>query len=67
MLCDFDSEWSEVEEMIGEIKADIAGEEEENFLTQVLVYFGTLGLVFYNRFKESQILKDIYKDLPPSF
>lgn len=46
----YDSDWSEVEELV-EKKEE--SDVDEAFILDILSEYGTLGLVFYNRFKET--------------
>jgi hypothetical protein len=64
---DYDSEWSEVEEMIEEIKDEESmsiASIKEVFYKEILNNYGTFGLVFYRRISSSKFWKDMLKDLP---
>jgi len=54
-LCNYDSDWSEIEDLIEGLPDDDP-DEEDDFLTSLLNNYGTLGLVFYSRFRDAKLV-----------
>lgn len=56
-IYNYDSDWSEVEDLIDGMDTDTA-DIEETLLNKIVKDFGTLALVFYHRLKESKDLQE---------
>jgi c-di-AMP phosphodiesterase-like protein len=62
LLCNYDSDWSEIEDLMEDLSDDDSDEIEE-FLKAMLNNYGTLGLVFYKRFSNSKLVQDLQKEV----